>query len=43
MIMLGAVLPSYDSAKNADKQEDVIRADDPKNRDAVNRFFDNID
>lgn len=42
MIMLGAVLPSYDSKRRKDKQEDIIRADDPKNRARVKAFFDSI-
>lgn len=43
MIMLGAVLPSYNSKRNKDKQDEVIRADDPKNRARVKAFFDSID
>jgi len=43
MIMLGAVLPSYNSKRNKDKREDIIRADDPKNRARVKAFFDNIE
>lgn len=47
MIMYGAVLPSYRSHKDGDKVsntgQDIIRADDPANRDRVRRFLDSID
>lgn len=42
MIMLGAVLPSYDSKRNKEKRQDVINASDPRNKDKVKAFFDNI-
>jgi hypothetical protein len=44
MIMYGAVIPSYSSSK-ADKAEkhDVIKADDPRNKERVKAFFDSID
>lgn len=46
MIMYGAVLPSYRNHKDRDKgenKEDIIRADDPANRDKVRRFLDSIE
>ncbi len=47
MIMYGAVLPSYRSRKDSDKggksEQDIIRADDPANRDRVRRFLDSIE
>lgn len=47
MIMYGAVLPSYRSRKDGDKGrnagQDIIRADDPANRDRVRRFLDSIE
>lgn len=45
LIMLGAVLPSYGSRKaKAGRHDDgdVIRADDPRNRERVRAFFDSI-
>lgn len=36
MIMYGSVLPSYnDTNKGTEKDNEVINADDPKNRDKV--------
>ena len=47
MMMYGAVLPSYKSKKdgnNTDKpKQDVIKADDPNNRDKVEEFLDSIE
>lgn len=46
MIIYGAILPSYDSKKKKDgeaKEQKVIMADDPKNRDEVRRFFETCD
>lgn len=42
MIMYGAVLPSYNPKKDRKKGEEIIKADDPANRDKVRRFFDSI-
>lgn len=35
MILYSSVLPSYDDIK----QDDVIKADDPKNKDQVNKIL----
>lgn len=48
MIMYGAVLPSYKSKKDDKKtgkqpEQDIIKADDPKNRDKVRKFLDSIE
>lgn len=49
MVMYGAVLPSYHTKdkdgkrKKGRKQEEVIRADDRKNKEKVRQFFENID
>lgn len=46
MIMYGAVIPSYDSKRNkdgGDKEQEVIRVDDPKNRARVRKIFDEFD
>ena len=44
MIMYGAVLPSYSSKKTSDKSDkDIVKADDPKNRDKVRKFLETID
>ena len=41
--MYGAVLPSYNPQKDRKKgEEEIIKADDPANRDKVRRFFDSI-
>ena len=46
LILLGATLPSYNSEKsktsgNTSNQE-VIRADDPKNKQKVKDFFNSV-
>lgn len=44
MILYGAVIPSYSGGKEKiNGAQDVIKADDPKNRDKVRRFFDMVD
>lgn len=45
MIMFSAVLPTYDRKTDGkkDKEQDIIKADDPKNRDKVREFFENCD
>lgn len=48
MIMLGAVLPSYDSDKSqsdskSKTNQEVINAEDPANKAAVDKFFENAD
>lgn len=46
MIMLGATLPSYNTDKKCDKdtsQQDIIRADDPCNRERVKHFLEMVD
>lgn len=44
VVMYSAVLPSYNrkDGKNGEKQ-DVIKADDPRNRDKVRQFLDRIE
>lgn len=41
--MFGAVIPSYKGAKDKAKDEEVVRADDPRNRDKVRAIFDSAD
>lgn len=47
LILLGATLPSYNRDKDRkDRQtqgQDVIDAEDPRNKDAVKQFFNSID
>lgn len=47
MIMYGAVLPQYKShskdGKQSGKREEVIKADDPANRDRVREILEAID
>lgn len=47
MVLYGAVLPSYHAkdkgAGGTGKKQEVIKADDPKNKEKVRQFFDNID
>ena len=38
LIMYNAVLPSYDT-ESKDKKEEVINADDPRNREAVRKII----
>lgn len=46
LILLGATLPSYNSEKNKasgnTSSQEVIRADDPKNRQKVKDFFNSV-
>lgn len=48
LIMLGAVLPTYDSAKSKSKDgkqsnQKVINAEDPANKAAVDKIFELAD
>ena len=45
VIMYGAVLPSYNRSKNtgSKEEEDVVKADDPNNRERVRKFLDSIE
>jgi hypothetical protein len=45
MIMYSSVLPSYDSNKDkkSNTSQEVIKADDPANRDKINQFLDNVE
>lgn len=44
MIMYSAVLPSYSSKKASDNSDkDIVKADDPNNRDKVRKFLETID
>lgn len=50
MIMYGAVLPSYNGRRNdrqgdrqGDRQQEVVKADDPRNRDKVRRILEQYD
>ena len=50
MVLYGAVLPSYrhkDGGKNGGsekrKKQEIIRADDPRNKEKVRQFFDSIE
>ena len=43
--MLGAVIPSYNSKKKGKggKEQEIIKVDDPKNRERVKEIFDQCD
>lgn len=47
MIMYGAVLPSYHSKKDGngkdEQEQEVVKADDPKNRERVRKFLETIE
>ena len=46
IILYGAVLPSYSSKKKDKKdsgKQDIIKVDDPKNREKVRKILDSID
>jgi len=46
MIMYGAILPTYDKKKNdgeKDEGQKVIKADDPRNKEEVRKFFETCD
>lgn len=48
LIMYGATLPSYESKSDknknrSDAEQDVIKADDPRNRERVRKFFESIE
>lgn len=46
VIMYSATLPSYESkrGKNSpDKKQEVVKADDPRNRERVRQIFDSFD
>lgn len=44
MIMYSAVLPSITGGrKKAEEHQDIIKAGDPRNRDRVRKFLDNIE
>lgn len=47
LILLGATLPSYNSEKNksdraSKSNENVIKADDPNNKEKVRQFFNSV-
>ena len=44
VIMYSAVLPSYNSKKkDGDTNQKVIKADDPRNKEEVRKFFETCD
>ena len=47
LIMYGAVIPSYNSKKKdgngGDKEQEVIKMDDPRNRERIKQIFDSFD
>lgn len=50
VIMYGAVLPSYNSKKDSGKginkggkEQEIVKADDPRNRERVRKFLDEIE
>ena len=47
LILLGATLPSYnydrEKSKRSSSGQDIINAEDPKNKEAVKQFFNSID
>jgi hypothetical protein len=45
LILLGATLPSYDSEKSkasSHRHEEVINAEDPRNKEKVRQFFNSV-
>ncbi len=45
LILLGATLPSYDSdrkKKSSQSDQEIIKADDPRNKDKVRQFFNSV-
>ena len=45
MIMFGAVIPSYNSKRKSkdSKEQEVVKADDPRNRARVRKIFEDFD
>jgi hypothetical protein len=45
MIMFGAVIPSYNSKRKGkdSKEQEVVKADDPRNRARVRKIFEDFD
>lgn len=46
VIMYSATLPCYESKRDKnspDKKQDVVKADDPRNRERVRQIFDSFD
>lgn len=47
VIMYGAVLPSYrkpkDGTEGKQEEQDIVKADDPTNRERVRKFLDSIE
>lgn len=46
LILYNAVLPSYnpkDKSGGSDRGQEVIKADDPRNKERVKQFFDSIE
>lgn len=46
VIMYSATLPSYERKRDKnspDKKQDVVKADDPRNRERVRQIFDSFD
>ena len=45
LILLGAALPSYDSdrkKKSSQSDQEIIKADDSRNKDKVRQFFNSV-
>ena len=45
LILLGATLPSYDpdrKKRTPQGDQEVVRADDPRNKDKVRQFFNSV-
>nr|DAO61655.1 MAG TPA: hypothetical protein [Caudoviricetes sp.] len=43
LILLGAIIPSYQGAKDKKKDEEVIREGDERHREALRELFDKAD
>lgn len=43
LILYGAVIPSYKPKDKTGKHKNVIKADDPRNRDKVRKFLESIE
>lgn len=43
MILYSTVIPSYKGEKKNESEQEIIQAEDPANRDAVRKFFEQSD
>lgn len=43
MILYSTVIPSYKGEKNDESEQDIIKAEDPANKETVRKFFEQSD